>query len=151
MPEICNTIPEDHKLITKVSIIERSKVFYPLRFAIQKRDIIFNEALALTIIPLPDDVNYPASTKSNDAGQLWDYRVQVTTNNQNPVTSAELFRFLNKKVIVVLHHNAGRIILGCNEMPLQFSYSDDNTSNPASTSGFTVECTGNSIIPKVLR
>ena len=151
MGVITNMIPDNYKHFNKVSFIDRRKVFYPLRFALQHRDINFNEENSLTVLPMPEDVNFPASVKLNDSGTLWEYRVEVTINNQDPVTEKELTAYLNRKVIIVLHHNQGRVILGCNEMPLEFLYEDNNTTNPASVSGYTIQCAGKSLLPKDMR
>jgi hypothetical protein len=50
-----------------------------------------------------------------DAGVLRDYKIEVAINNQS---IDQLENLVNRKVIVVLHHNFGKIIIGCNEMPL---------------------------------
>jgi hypothetical protein len=146
---INNFLPDNYKNITKISIIDAKKVFYPLKYVIEKRDILIDEDSALTILPLPEDIKYPSNTKITDAGMLWDYKLEISINNQNPITEAELLKNVNKKVIVVFHHNDGKIIFGCNEMPLQFLYGDDNTSNPATHCGYSVECRGNSYFSKV--
>lgn len=141
---------ENYKNITRVSILDSKAVFYPLKFVLQKRDIIFDEDLALIIKPMPEDIKYPATSKMTDAGLLRDYKIEISINNQLPETEAQLESFTNKKVIVVLHHNFGKIILGCNEMPLEFLYNDDNSTNPQADNGFTVTCRGNAYFLKVL-
>lgn len=140
---------ENYKNINKVSILDAKDVFYPLKYVLQKRDIVFDEDLALVIIPLPEDIKYPATSKMTDAGMLKDYKIEISINNQKPETEAQLEKKVNRKVIVVLHHNYGKIIIGCNEMPLEFLYNDDNTTNPQSDNGFTVSCRGNAYFLKV--
>jgi hypothetical protein len=140
---------ENYKNITKVSILDATTVFYPLKYVLQKRDITFDEDLALVIIPMPEDIKYPSSSKMTDAGVLRDYKIEISINNQKPETEAQLERHVNRPVIVVLHHNFGKIILGSNEMPLEYNYNDDNTTNPQGDNGFTVTCRGNAYFTKV--
>lgn len=140
---------ENYKNITKVSILDAKDVFYPLKYVLQKRDITFDEDLALVIIPMAEDIKYPASSKMTDAGVLRDYKIEISINNQLPETEAQLEAKVNRKVIVVLHHNHGKIILGCNEMPLEYLYNDDNTTNPQGDNGYTVTCRGNAYFTKV--
>jgi len=140
---------ENYKNINKISILDAKDVFYPLKYVLQKRDITFDEDLALVIIPLPEDIKYPATSKMTDAGVLKDYKIEISINNQHPETEAQLERKVNRKVIVVLHHNYGKIIIGCNEMPLEFLYNDDNSTNPQADNGYTVTCRGNAYFSKV--
>jgi len=140
---------ENYKNINKISILDARDVFYPLKYVLQKRDITFDEDLALVIIPLPEDIKYPATSKMTDAGVLKDYKIEISINNQLPETDAQLERKVNRKVIVVLHHNYGKIIIGCNEMPLEFLCNDDNTTNPQLDNGYTVSCRGNTYFSKV--
>jgi len=140
---------ENYKNITKVSILDARDVFFPLKYVLQKRDITFDEDLALVIIPLPEDIKYPATSKMTDAGLLRDYKIEISINNQLPETEAQLERKVNRKVIVVLHHNYGKIIIGCNEMPLEFLFNDDNSINPQADNGFTITCRGNAYFLKV--
>lgn len=141
---------ENYKNITKVSILDARDVLYPLKYVLQKRDITFDEDMALVIYPLPEDIKYPATSKMTDAGVLKDYKIEISINNQLPETEAQLERKVNRKVIVVLHHNFGKIIIGCNEMPLEFLYNDDNSTNPQTGNGYTVYCRGNAYFSKVL-
>lgn len=140
---------DDYKIINKISILDAKSVFYPLKYVLEKRDISFDEDLALVIIPMIEDIKYPASSKMTDAGVLRDYKIEISINNQKPETEAQLEKLVNRKVIVVLHHNYGKIIIGCNEMPLEYLYNDDNTVNPQSDNGFTVTCRGNAYFLKV--
>jgi hypothetical protein len=140
---------ENYKNINKVSILDAKDVFYPLKYVLQKRDIAFDEDLALVIIPLPEDIKYSATSKMTDAGTLKDYKIEISINNQLPETEAQLEKKVNRKVIVVLHHNYGKIIIGCNEMPLEFLYNDDNSTNPQVDNGYTVSCRGNAYFTKV--
>jgi hypothetical protein len=140
---------ENYKNINKVSILDAKDVFYPLKYVLQKRDIAFDEDLALVIIPLPEDIKYPSTSKMTDAGVLKDYKIEISINNQLPETEAQLEKKVNRKVIVVLHHNYGKIIIGCNEMPLEFLYNDDNSTNPQVDNGYTVSCRGNAYFTKV--
>lgn len=141
---------ENYKNITKVSILDARDVLYPLKYVLQKRDITFDEDLALVIYPMPEDIKYPATSKMTDAGVLKDYKLEISINNQLPETTEQLERKVNRKVIVVLHHNYGKIIIGCNEMPLEFLYNDDNSTNPQTGNGYTVYCRGNAYFSKVL-
>lgn len=140
---------DDYKLINKISILDAKSVFYPLKYVLEKRDISFDEDLALVIIPMIEDIKYPATSKMTDAGVLRDYKIEISINNQSPETEAQLEKKVNRKVIVVLHHRYGKIIIGCNEMPLEFLYNDDNTVNPQSDNGFTITCRGNAYFLKV--
>lgn len=145
-----NAITSDnYKNITKISILDAKDVFYPQKYVLQKRDITFDEDLALVIKPMIEDVKYPSSSKMTDAGVLRDYKIEISINNQLPETIEQLERLVNRKVIVVLHHNFGKIIIGCNEMPLEYLYNDDNTTNPQADNGFTVTCRGNAYFLKV--
>lgn len=146
---ITNDQHDNYKNITKVSILDAKKVFYPLKYVLEKRDILIDEDSALIIKPLPEDIKYPSNTKMVDSGTIWEYKVEISINNQHHLTEAQLMKFTNKKVIVVFHHNDGKIIIGCNEMPLQYLYSEDNTSNPGSYCGYSVELKGNSYFSKV--
>jgi len=141
---------ENYKNITKVSILDARDVLYNLKYVLQKRDITFDEDLALVIYPMPEDIKYPATSKMTDAGVLKDYKIEISINNQLPETEAQLECLVNRKVIVVLHHNFGKIIIGCNEMPLEFLYNDDNSTNPQADNGFTIICRGNAYFSKVL-
>jgi hypothetical protein len=140
---------DNYKNINKISILDAKTVFYPLKYVLEKRDISFDEDLALVIFPMIEDIKYPASTKMTDAGVLRDYKIEISINNQKPETEAQLESKVNRKVIVVLHHNYGKIIIGCNEMPLEYLYNDDNTVNPQLDNGFTVICRGNAYFLKV--
>jgi len=140
---------ENYKNINKVSILDAKDVFYPLKYVLQKRDIVFDEDLALVIIPMPEGIKYPATSKMTDAGMLKDYKIEISINNQLPETEAQLEKKVNRNVIVVLHHNYGKIIIGCNEMPLEYLYNDDNSTNPQVDNGYTVSCRGNAYFSKV--
>jgi hypothetical protein len=140
---------ENYKDITKISILDAKVVFYPLKYVLEKRDIAFDEDLAIIIKLMPEDLKYPASVKMTDAGVLRDYKIEVAINNQHPETIDQLENLVNRKVIVVLHHNFGKIIIGCNEMPLEYLFNDDNTTNPQGDNGFTVTCRGNAYFLKV--
>jgi hypothetical protein len=140
---------DNYKNITKISIFDAKDVFYPLKYVLQKRDIAFDEDLAVIIKPMLEDVKYPASSKMTDAGVLRDYKIEISINNQLPETIEQLERLVNRKVIVVLHHNYGKIIIGCNEMPLEYLYNDENTSNPQADNGFAITCRGNAYFLKV--
>lgn len=141
--------PENYKNITKVSILDAKQVFYPQKYVLQKRDIWFDEDLAAVIRTMPESIKYPSSSKMTDAGQLRDYKIEIPVNNQSPETQERLELLHNRKVIVVLHHNFGKIILGCNEMPLDYLYNDDNSTNPQNDNGFVVTCRGNAYFLKV--
>jgi hypothetical protein len=140
---------DNYKYITKVSILDSKTVFYPLKYVLEKRDITFDEDLAVIIIPLPEDIKYPATSKTTDAGVVRDYKIEISINSQSLVTEQHLARLVNRKVIVVLHHHFGKIIIGCNELPLDYLYNDDNAVNPQSENGFTVTCRGNAYFLKV--
>lgn len=140
---------ENYKNITKVSILDAKYVFYPLKYVLQKRDITFDQDLAVVICLLPEDLKYPATSKLTDAGILRDYKIEISINNQFTETQEKLAMLVNRKVIVVLHHDYGKIILGCNEMPLDYIFNDDNTVNPQGDNGFTVTCRGNAYFLKV--
>ncbi|MFV5696671.1 hypothetical protein ACM55G_14675 [Flavobacterium sp. LB3P122] len=141
--------PDNYKNITKVSILDARDVFYPFKYVLQKRDIVFDEDLALVIYPMVEDIKYPATSKMTDAGVLRDYKIEISINNQLPETEAQLEAKMNRKVIVILHHNYGKIILGCNEMPLEYIYNDENTTNPQGDNGYVVTCRGNAYFTKV--
>jgi hypothetical protein len=146
---ICALTSENYKNITKVTILDSKAVFYPLKYVLQKKDISFNEDLALVIIPIAEEIKYPSTSKMTDSGVLRDYKFELSINNQSPETIEQLERFLNKKVILVLHHKFGKIIIGCNEMPLTYSFDDDNFSSSQLDNGFSVTCRGNSYFLKV--
>lgn len=140
---------ENFKNITKISILDSRLVFYPLSYVLQKRDVIFDDELALIIKPLPEDIKFPGSAKMTDSGVTREYKVEISINNQLVVTEEKLQKFHHGKIIMVLHHPEGKIIIGCNEMPLDFIFVDDNTTNPASDNGFTIICRGTSYSLKV--
>lgn len=140
---------DDYKMITKISILDSRAVFYPLQYVLQKRDISFDEDLALVIKPMAEGVKYPSSSKMTDAGLIRDYKIEFSTNSQDPEVQERFEMMHNRKVIVVLHHKFGKIIIGCNEMPLDYLYDDDNTTNPQLDNGFTVTCRGNAYFLKV--
>lgn len=140
---------DDYKMITKISILDSRAVFYPLQYVLQKRDISFDEDLALVIKPMAEGVKYPSSSKMTDAGLIRDYKIEFSTNSQDPESQEQFEMMHNRKVIVVLHHKFGKIIIGCNEMPLDYLYDDDNTTNPQLDNGFTVTCRGNAYFLKV--
>lgn len=142
-------VSENYKDITRVSILDAKKVFYPMKYVLEKRDIVFDDELAVEIRLLPEDLKYPASSKMTDSGILRDYKIEISINNQLPETVAKLEELINRKVIVVLHHRWGKIIIGCNEMPLEYLFNDDNTVNPQQDNGFTVSCRGNAYFLKV--
>jgi hypothetical protein len=140
---------ENYKQITKISILDSKTVFYPLKYVLEKRDIAFDEGQAVVIIPMIEDVKYPATSKMTDGGVMRDYKIEISINNQSIETAQQLELLDNRKVIVVLHHKYGKIIIGCNEMPLEYIYNDDNSTNPLSDNGFTVVCRGNAYFLKV--
>lgn len=142
-------ISEDYKNINRISILDARKVFYPQSYVLQKRDIVFDDDDAIVIYPMVEDIKYPGTAKLNDSGTIRDYRIDISVNNQKTETQAKLERFTNKKVIVVLHHPYGKIIIGCNEMPLSYIFIDDNTVNPLGDNGFSVQCRGNAYYLKV--
>lgn len=141
--------PDDYKNIFKVSILDSKKVFYPLKYVLEKRDITYDDDFALIICPKTDDIKFPSSGKLTDSGILRDYKVELSINNQSDYTQEQLEEFENKKVIVVFHHPNGKIIIGCNEMPLLFQYDDDNTVSPSGDHGFSISCRGNAYFLKV--
>lgn len=141
---------ENYKNIYKVTILDSKSVFYPTKYVLEKRDISYDEDLAIVISSLiPEDLKYPSSSKMTDAGMLRDYKIEISLNNQNEKTIESLESLHNRKVIVLLHHREGKIIIGCNEMPLEFLYNDDNSTNPAVDNGFTITCRGNAYFLKV--
>lgn len=146
---ITNIFAENYKHITKVCILDARKVFYNMQCVLQKRDIFFDDDDALIIHPLPEDIKYPSSSKIVDSGHLFSYKSEITIINQDSYTESELARFLNKKVILVFYYKQGKIIIGCNENPLQFMFDEDNSSNPATNNGFTVIISGNTCYGKV--
>lgn len=148
---IDNNAEDPYKNITGISLIDAKKVFYPLRYALQKREINFDDQHSLYIKVFAEDISYPSTITTTDAGQLLDYSVSFDINNQAAATEQQLLEFINRKVIVVLHYTYGRIILGCNDMPLIFSFNENNTTSPAGTSGYAVECNGKAYTPKVMR
>ena len=140
---------DNYKNITRISILDSKKVFYPQKYVLQKRDITFDDDQALIIYPMAEDLKYPGTSKITDAGTIRDYKIEISINNQSKLTQAELESLHNRKVIVVLHHPGGKIILGCNEMPLTYIFTDDNTTKPDGDNGFTVICQGNAYCLKV--
>jgi hypothetical protein len=140
---------ENYKNITKVSILDSKSVFYPLKYVLEKRDINYDEDQCVVIVPMFEDLKYPATSKMTDGGLIRDYKIEIAINNQLPDTAARLELLHNRKVIVILHHRYGKIIIGCNEMPLDYLYTDDNTTNPLQDNGFTVVCRGNAYFLKV--
>lgn len=148
---INNSTSESINFLKKISILDSKKVFYPLRSVLLKKDISFNDDDALIILPLPEDVKFPSTTKITDSGQLFNYKIDITITDQSEPTEQELMRFINKKVIAVFHYDNGKVIIGCNENPLQFLFNDDNTTNPLSTHGFSVVLSGTTYYLKVNR
>lgn len=146
---ITNIFSENYKNIDKISIIDSKKVFYNLQSVLQKRDINFDDEDALIICPLPEDIKYPSSSKIVDSGQLFSYKVDITITNQSSYTESQLYRYLNKKVILILHYREGKIIIGCNENPLQFLFDEDNSTNPTANNGYSVQLAGNTYYGKV--
>ena len=148
---INNSNSESINFLKKISILDSKKVFYPLRSVLLKKDISFNDDDALIILPLPEDVKFPSTTKITDSGQLFNYKIDITITDQSPQTEEELMKLFNKKVIAVFHYDSGKVIFGCNENPLQFLFNDDNTTNPISTHGFSVVLSGTTYYLKVNR
>lgn len=142
-------ISQDYKNFTSVSILDAKKVFYPMKYVLEKRDIVFDDDLAVEIKLLPEDLKFPATSKLTDSGLLRDYKIEISINNQLAETIEQLESLQNRKVIVVLNHRYGKIIFGCNEMPLEYLFNDDNTVNPQQDNGFTVTCRGNAYFLKV--
>ncbi|MEN9907159.1 MAG: hypothetical protein RLZZ540_300 [Bacteroidota bacterium] len=135
--------------INSASILDAKKVFYPMKYVLEKRDIVFDDDLAVKIKLLPEDIKFPATSKLTDSGLLRDYKIEISINNQLPETIEKLESLQNRKVLVVLYHPYGKIIFGCNEMPLEYLFNDDNTVNPQQDNGFTVTCRGNAYFLKV--
>lgn len=145
--------PDPYKNISKVFILDAKKTFYPLRYFLQGRDLRF-DALASSVLEvelLPEDIDYPADIKETDAGHLFTYKVGFTVNNQSPHTEASLPSWQGRKVILVLDYGYGRMIIGCNDMPMRLTYNDVNTSNPANNNTYYISCAGNTLKPKVIR
>lgn len=141
--------PDNFKNIYKATILDARKVFYPLKYVLEKRDITYDEDLAVEIKLIAENIKYPSSSKMTDAGMLRSYKIDFDINNQSVVTETKLESLQNRKIILILHHPQGHIIFGCNEMPLQFLFDDDNSSSPQKDSGFLVSCTGNAYFLKV--
>lgn len=143
------TTSDNYKNINKVVILDNKKVFYPLKHQLQKRDISYDEDLAVIICPLPEDLKYPVASKVTDAGTIRDCKIEITINNQSSSTQDQLELMTNRKVIVILYYPEGKMIFGCNENPLEFLYNPDNSSKPQEDSGFTVLCRGNTYFTQV--
>ncbi|NRT11516.1 hypothetical protein [Flavobacterium sp. 14A] len=143
------TFTDNYKNVTKVTILDAKKVFYPLNYVLQKRNIIYDDDLAIEVSLLPENIKYPSSSKITDAGLIRAYKITFDINGQSPEHEAKLESYQNKKVIIVLHYTGGRMIFGCNEMPLDYSFDDENTADPQSYSGFSITCSGNSYYLKV--
>jgi len=141
--------PENYKNITKATILDAKTVFYPMKYVLEKRDIVYDEDLAVEIKLLPEDIKYPSSSKMTDSGIIRNYKIELSINNQLPETERELESLQNRKVILVLHHPFGRIIFGCNEMPLDYLFDDENTVDPQKYNGFSVTCSGTAYFLKV--
>lgn len=139
----------DHLIIDKISIVDAKKVNYTNFHVLNRKPIHFDDADAVMIKPLPEDVKFPASSKLTDSGSLFNYKISISINNQSAGTHRQLESFLNKKVICVLHTNQGYIIIGVTEQPLTFLYEDDNTTSAASFNGFSVTLSGNTYYCKV--
>lgn len=148
---ITNQNAQSFGTLKKISIIDSTKVFYPLQYVLQKKDISFNDDDALIILPLPEDVKFPSSAKVTDSGMLFSYKVDITVTDQSTHTEDQITKLTNKKAIVVFHYNQKKIIIGCNETPLQFLFNDDNTTNPEGDNGFSIILTGNTYYLKVNR
>lgn len=148
-----NDIEEIYKNITRITILNSKSTYYPLRYAFQKRGIRYDQGTdwVLELKLLPEDIEYPADVKDADAGPLLSYKIAFTVNNQAGITQDKLLPWQGRKVIALLHYATGYIIIGCNEMPMRLTLSDQNSSNPANTNGFIIECAGNALVPKVIR
>jgi hypothetical protein len=86
--------------ITKTSLkflFWMQRLFYPLKYVLEKRDIAFDEDLAIIIKLMPEDLKYPASVKMTDAGVLRDYKIEVAINNQHPETIDQLENLVIEK------------------------------------------------------
>lgn len=147
---ISNSTPSDTLLITKVVIIDFKKVMYNLQSVLQKKDISFDDDDALIIIPLPEDVTFPSSSKITDAGTIWNYKIGIDINNQHPNTVEQVMAYLNKRVICVIYTLDQKIIIGCNEQPLSFLPEENNTVKPEAFHGLTVSLSGNTYYNKVV-
>jgi hypothetical protein len=147
---ITNREPSNTLLITKVAIIDFKKVVYNLQSVLQKKDISFDDDEALIILPMPEDVRFPSSTKITDAGTVWNYKVGISINNQSASTVDQLMAYLNKKVITVLYTKNEKIIIGCNEQPLSFLPEEDNTVRGDQFNGLSVSLSGNTYYNKVV-
>jgi len=147
---ITNHTASDTLLITKVAIIDFKKVMYNLQSVLQKKDISFDEDDSLIIIPLPEDVKFPSSTKISDAGTVWNYKISIDINNQHPNTVEQVMAYLNKKVICVIYTKNEKIIIGCNEQPLLFLPEENNTVKPEAFHGLTISLSGNTYYNKVV-
>jgi hypothetical protein len=71
---------------------------------------------------------------------LRDYKIEVVNNQHRNNWSAGK---LGKKKWWSYTTILEKIIIGCNEMPLEYLFNDDNTTNPQGDNGFTVTCRGN--------
>jgi hypothetical protein len=147
---ITNREPSNTLLITKVAIIDFKKVVYNLQSVLQKKDITFDDDEALIILPLPEDVRFPSSTKITDAGTVWNYKVGININNQAPATVEQVMAYLNRKVIAVLYTKNEKIIVGCNEQPLSFLPEEDNTVRGDQFNGLSISLSGNTYYNKVV-
>lgn len=148
-----NNTPDNFKNVTRVYILDAKKVFYPLRYFLQGRDVRF-DILAdhvLSVELLPEDIDYPADLKNTDSGYIINYKVAFTINNQSAFTQSKLQGWQGKKVIVVLDYGLGRMIIGSNEMPMRMTYYDENSSSSQKNNTYSVVCTGNTFQPKVIR
>lgn len=148
---ITNSNFENFRDLKKIAILNSKNVFYPFSSVLQKKDIIFNDADALIIFPLPEDVKFPSSSKNTDSGMLFNYKVDITVTDQKEHTEEQIVKFMNKKVIIVFFYENGKVIIGCNENPLQFLFNDDNSSVPTSDQGFSITVAGSTYFLKVNR
>lgn len=149
MAKIINNIEEKYYNFSKIVFLDSKKVFYPISHSLNKMRIEYEDDHALLVKVLAEDIDYPSSSKLNDSGQIFDYKIKVDIQNQHHTTQKHLLSFVNKKVIIVLDHPSGQVIIGCNEQPLRFSYSEINTTSPSLNNAYRIDCSGSTYFSKV--
>lgn len=139
----------ENLIIDKISIVDAKKVNYTNFHALNKKQIYFDDDVCVSVIPLVEDVRFPSSARLTDSGTLYNYKVEISLNNQNELTISRFENFSNKKVICVMDTNLGRIIIGTNTQPLTFLFDEDNSVKASDFFGSSITLAGNTYYCKV--
>lgn len=146
--EICN-IGNEHAIDTfyKIAIMEKSHLpnFSYLTPDETVQDYITNlpdTAQVLITDLLPKNLKNSSRPRISDSGIIYKTNISflITPLDKNLQTLLETY--INKEVVVLISKRTTSHLYGTQQQPLLFSYAPTHSSNPATTKGYTITCSG---------